>query len=49
MKIDPDAKWPAFLRLLSERKGKPVEGIPAEAGVAAPADAVNKAPVKAAK
>ena len=31
VKIDPDAKWPAFLMLLSERKGKPVEGIPDEA------------------
>ena len=49
VKIDPDAKWPAFLQLLSERKGKPVEGIPAEAGVTASAKAANKAPAKAAK
>ena len=56
VKIDPDAKWPAFLQLLSERKGKPVEGIPAEAGVgtsapakATPADAAKTAPAKAAK
>ena len=49
VKIDPEAKWPSFLLLLSERTGKPVKGIPAEAGVAAPADAVNKAPAKAAK
>ena len=41
VKIDPDAKWPSFLQLLSERKGKPVEGIPAEAGVAAPAKAAK--------
>ena len=49
VKIDPDAKWPAFLMLLSERKGKPVEGIPDEAGVTASAKAANKAPAKAAK
>ena len=51
VKIDPDAKWPAFLQLLSERKGKPVEGIPAEAGVGAPAKAApaKAAPAKAAK
>ena len=49
VKIDPDAKWPSFLQLLSERKGKPVEGIPAEAGVTAPAKADKTAPAKAAK
>ena len=57
VKIDPDAKWPAFLRLLSERKGKPVEGIPAEAGVGSSAPAktgetakpAEKTTVKAAK
>ena len=48
VKIDPDAKWPEFLQLLSERKGKPVEGIPAEAGVGTSAPA-KTAPAKAAK
>ena len=48
VKIDPEAKWPAFLQLLSERKGKPVEGIPAEAGVGTSAP-VKTAPAKAAK
>ena len=57
VKLDPAAKWPEFLQLLSERKGKPVEGIPAEAGVGSSAPAktgetakpAEKAPAKAAK
>ena len=49
VKIDPEAKWPAFLQLLSERKGKPVEGIPAEAGVGSSAPAKADKPAKPAE